>query len=127
MSLREATLDAVFTSALGGTLVYTTPSRSTLTQVNFMSYARRVDSNQVEVVEYLRKRGYSVVTGMNDIMVGRNGVSLWVELKSKDGTLTPAQKELVENYQGAYLVAYNPQEIENWFQFGQNTHPALSA
>ena len=107
-------------------LASTTLLKFTPTQVTSMRYAQRVDSNQVEVVEYLRKRGYSVVTGMNDLMVGRNGVSLWVELKSKDGTLTPAQKELVENYQGAYLVAYNPQEIENWFQYEQSTVPESS-
>lgn len=86
-----------------------------------MTYARRVDTNQVEVVEYLRKSGYSVVTGMNDLMVGRRGVTLWVELKSKHGRLTPAQQELLANYRGAYLVAHTPEEIENWFELiGRN-------
>ncbi len=84
-----------------------------------MSYARRVDRNQVEVVEYLRIKGYSVVTGMDDLMIGRFGITLWVELKSKDGKLTPGQQDLLANYKGAYLVAHNPEEIENWFQLGR--------
>ncbi len=88
-----------------------------------MQYARRIDTNQVEIVETLRKLGFSVVVNHDDILVGRDGVTLWVEIKSKDGRVTKSQEQLLDQYQGAYIVARNFQEITNWFMYGQTTVP----
>lgn len=60
--------------------------------------AAKVDDNQREIVDALRKRGCFVQSlapvgnGCSDLLVGRNG--RWVLLEVKDGSKTPSQRQL---------------------------------
>lgn len=62
-----------------------------------MSYAKRVDANQTELVRWLRSQGASVHPmsrmgeGFPDLLVGFMGVNILIEVKTEDGSLTPAQ------------------------------------
>ena len=79
--------------------------------------AARVDSNQASIVATLRLAGYSVACGHDDILVGLNGITLWVELKAsekKKTQLKPSQVALLKDWQGAYIVAASSGEIEAW-------------
>jgi hypothetical protein len=78
--------------------------------------AARVDANQPEIVATLRKAGYSVAPGFDDILVGKNGVTLWVEIKAdgKKRQLKESQKALLRDWRGAYLVASSADEIMAW-------------
>jgi len=82
----------------------------------------RADTGQQEIVKSLRKMGYSVITGMDDLIVGAHGLSLWYELKrpdarsKKDGRILdsfikPSQKTLLETYKGHYRIVCSLQEI----------------
>jgi len=80
--------------------------------------AAKVDANQSALVKELRDAGYSVATGHDDILVGRNGATLWVEVKAsekKKRQLKPSQVALLKDWRGAYLVAASFDEIHNWF------------
>lgn len=61
----------------------------------------RVDANQKEVVERLRKCGFSVAIlsnigkGVPDLLVGANGINYLIELK--DGSKPPSQRRLTED------------------------------
>ena len=58
----------------------------------------RVDSNQEEVVAQLRQAGFSVQIlssvggGCPDLLVGRNGINVLIEVK--DGTKAPSARRL---------------------------------
>ena len=83
-----------------------------------MRRAARVDANQPALVKELRDAGYSVATGHDDILVGRNGITLWVEVKAsekKKAQLKPSQVALLRDWKGAYIVASTFWEIEAWF------------
>ncbi len=68
----------------------------------------RVDSNQAEIVKDLRKLGYSVIPGHDDILVGKNGRTYWFELKENSKSkLQPSQEELLEEYQGHYKIVWS--------------------
>lgn len=60
--------------------------------------AAKVDDNQREIVDALRKRGCFVQslapigTGCSDLLVGRNGK--WLLMEVKDGSKTPSQRQL---------------------------------
>lgn len=45
-------------------------------------YAAKSDANQKEIVKSLRKLGFSVETNHDDILVGANGVTYWIEIKN---------------------------------------------
>ena len=86
----------------------------------------KIDKNQPEIVENLRKAGFSVEVGYNDIIVGRENVTLWVEVKTEDcyskktGKLlenkkTPAQRELDQTFTGARIYAKSSDDIFGWF------------
>ena len=47
-------------------------------------YAAKCDTNQPQIVKDLRKLGFSVETGVNDILVGRCGKTYWFEIKTPD-------------------------------------------
>ncbi len=77
--------------------------------------AENVDINQPEIVDGLRKMGYSVVSGMDDIVVGHNGRTYWYEIKrpesrsKKTGDILdsykkPGQIELEKTFQGHYRI-----------------------
>jgi Holliday junction resolvase len=80
--------------------------------------AARVDANQKQIVDTLRAAGYSVATGHDDILVGRDGRTLWVEVKAsekKKTQLKPSQVKLLADWKGAYIVAASAEEIMGWF------------
>jgi hypothetical protein len=80
--------------------------------------AAKVDANQGEIVEELRKRGYSVELNHDDILVGHNGRTYWFEIKTgPKAVIKPSQKKLLAEYKGHYMIAWNAEviirEIEN--------------
>jgi Holliday junction resolvase len=84
---------------------------------------KRVDANQKQITKELRDLGFSVALthtigkGFPDIVVGKNGVTLLVELKAnKKAKLTPDEKAFLENWQGSFLVATSTLEIVKWFE-----------
>ena len=82
-----------------------------------MRRAARVDSNQAAIVATLREAGYSVACGHDDILVGKDGRTLWVELKAsekKKTQLKPSQVKLLADWKGAYMVAASAEEIMDW-------------
>jgi len=89
----------------------------------------RVDGNQKQVVQNLRKCGYSVLIlsnvgkGCPDLLVGHNGLNLLVELKDPDQppskrVLTTDEVKFFETWRGKAIVAENLEdiikEIELW-------------
>lgn len=80
--------------------------------------AARVDANQNDIADALERAGYTVAKGHDDLLVGKGGVTLWVEIKSserkKKTGLTDSQKRLLANWGGAYIVASSAEEIMNW-------------
>ena len=84
--------------------------------------ADKIDSNQPEIVKDLRKMGYSVVTDMDDLIVGVSGLTLWYELKrpearSKrtgkilDSFIKEGQKTLLRTFKGHYRIVCSLQDI----------------
>ena len=84
--------------------------------------ADRTDNGQQEIVKALRKMGYSVVTNMDDLLIGCNGINYWIELKRHEARskrtgeiltsfIKPSQKELLQNYKGQYAICTSLDEI----------------
>lgn len=84
--------------------------------------AARVDLNQPAIVKTLRKLGYSVVLGHDDILVGHNGKTYWYEIKEpgavsiKTGKvlqseLKESQKRLLQSFKGHYRIVWNVDQI----------------
>jgi len=84
--------------------------------------AAKIDKNQPLIVEALRKiPGITVETGKDDILVGRNGVTYWFEIKSdcatnKAGTVRESakkdsQKKLEATWTGHYAIVSSLDEI----------------
>lgn len=83
----------------------------------------RADEGQAEIVNKLREKGYSVETNMNDILIGVDGLNIWIELKNplttlrKDGRVKPeifkkSQIELLRSWKGQYNVAWTLEGCE---------------
>jgi hypothetical protein len=78
--------------------------------------AYRVDKNQKDIVNWLRKHGYSVQhlhsvgAGCPDILVGAEGVNILIEIKDSDGKLTPDQVVWHATWRGQVQVARTPEE-----------------
>jgi len=66
----------------------------------------RVDNNQAEIVEALRRAGASVLHlhtighGSPDILVGKYGINLLVEIKTADGDLTDDERKFFDTWRG---------------------------
>ena len=86
--------------------------------------AARVDDNQPQIVSELRKLGFSVETGYDDLIVGAYGKTYWIEIKDpakalkKDGSfksnaLKDSQKKLSKDFKGNYFIACSTEEILN--------------
>lgn len=82
-----------------------------------MRLRARVDNNHKQIVEALRKCGFSVVSlhqvgkGVPDLLVGKGGSTWIVELKSKGGKLGDDQKKFIEEWRGSpVVVAYTFEE-----------------
>ena len=84
--------------------------------------AARIDDNQPEIVRKLRELGYSVETGHDDLLIGHNGKTYWIELKdpkktlNKDGTykagaIKPSQVILNDEWQGHYEIVHSIEQI----------------
>jgi Holliday junction resolvase len=71
---------------------------------------KKTDNNQSQIVDVLRKCGASVFSlhavgkGMADLLVGINGITYLVEIKSRDGVFTPAQKVFYSEWRGSPVV-----------------------
>lgn len=84
--------------------------------------AAKIDQNQPEIVKALRKMGYTVQTGMDDILVGAKGRTFWFEIKDPDktvkqngeykaGAIKDSQIKLLAEWQGHYAVVHSLEEI----------------
>lgn len=77
----------------------------------------KADKNQSDIVRALRKCGYSVQhlhgvgQGCPDLIVANTQRNLLVELKSKGGRTTPAQKKWFQDWPGPALIAYSAEEV----------------
>lgn len=78
---------------------------------------RRVDRNQVEIVEKLREFGCSVQhlhvigKGCPDLLVGYDGKNYLIELKAHGGKLTTKENEWCDRWCGQVAIAYSSEEI----------------
>ena len=85
-------------------------------------YSARTDSNEASIVKDLRKMGYSVQTGVDDILIGANGLNYWIEIKDpkhvskKTGKINESakkesQKRLEREWKGNYHIVSSLEEI----------------
>lgn len=72
-----------------------------------MGYKRhRSDTNQNDIVDYLRSTGRSVVVlsqvgaGCPDLLVGNHGHNILMEVKTKTGKLSETQIEFMNGWRG---------------------------
>jgi hypothetical protein len=71
-----------------------------------MRRAAKVDANQSEIVEALRKVGVSVQSlasigrGCPDLVAAKGAQAWLIEVKGPNGTLTPDQQEWIANWRG---------------------------
>jgi Holliday junction resolvase len=79
-----------------------------------MTYAKRVDSNQKEIVKAFKDLGCSVFDtsrvgqGFPDLLVGRNKKTVLVEIKSSEkAAFTTAQELFMMNWRGSTVVRIN--------------------
>tara|TARA_Y100000590_G_scaffold35002_1_gene38070 strand:- start:1924 stop:2223 length:300 start_codon:yes stop_codon:yes gene_type:complete len=83
-----------------------------------MSYAKKVDANQSQLVKELREAMPEASVenlsghgqGMTDILVGWKGFTIPMEIKGEKGRLTQAQKDFFARYQGHAVVVRNSTE-----------------
>ncbi len=70
-------------------------------------WAHKRDDNEKEIRQALEAIGWQVIllsqTGMPDAIANHDGVTIFLEIKSKRGQLTPAQSDLILAWQGAPL------------------------
>lgn len=75
-------------------------------------YRSRVDGNQKEIAEFLRKAGFSVFHahavghGFPDLVIGRNGVTWLAECKVSKGKFTDSQKRFYAQWRGAPVLVF---------------------
>ena len=85
-------------------------------------YSARTDDNQKDIVEALRKMGFSVYVDVDDIFVGDNGFNYWYEIKDpkhvskKTGLINesakkPSQIRLEREWKGHYKIVSSLGEI----------------
>jgi Holliday junction resolvase len=79
-----------------------------------MTYAKRVDSNHAEIVKKFRELGASVFDssgigrGFPDILVGFNGNTALVEIKSGEKKkFTDAQLKFIAEWKGSVVARIN--------------------
>jgi Holliday junction resolvase len=75
-----------------------------------MSYLKRVDKNQSEIVDVARKLGYyvhhthEVGKGFPDLVAGKKGINFLMEIKNGNSSLTLQQKEFHKNFLGTVTI-----------------------
>lgn len=85
-------------------------------------YSARTDDNQKDIVEALRKMGFSVYVDVDDIFVGHKGFNFWYEIKDpkhvskKTGLINESakkedQKKLEKEWKGHYKIVSSLDEI----------------
>lgn len=102
-----------------------------------MRYRGRVDDNQTDIVQTFKGAGYSVAitsnlgNGFPDIVVGKYGINLLVEIK--DGAKSPSKRKLTEdelrfhqNWRGLVFVVESPEDVEEIDQWLKDTFPNLT-
>ena len=98
-----------------------------------MSYAKKVDKNQGDVVKALRKMGADVFLlhmvggGIPDLMVAYAGQTILIEVKDgPDKKLTPQQLELFANWKGGHLARVNcvqeAEELLKWLETDEDSY-----
>ena len=86
-----------------------------------MTYIRKVDANQKQIVMELRARFYSVRQthiigkGFPDIVIGKNGHNLFVEIKVPGERLTPDEREFFDTWNGTAIIGTSAEEIHPTF------------
>lgn len=85
-----------------------------------MRYANRIDANQNNIVDTLRKCGATVRIvsqgdGIPDLLVGYRGYTILMEVKDGDKVpsarkLTPAEQKFFDEWTGGMLVIVNSAE-----------------
>lgn len=84
---------------------------------------KKVDSNQKEIVNYLCKRGCSILylhtlgRGAPDLCVGYKGFNILVEVKSEKGDLNKLQQEWVDLWNGDYWVFRSVEDVEDMLKW----------
>lgn len=79
-------------------------------------WAAKVDRNQAAIVEALRGVGASVLIlarvgqGCADLSVGWRGRNYFLEVKTDDGKLTPAEQEFMDSWRGQYAIVRTADE-----------------
>ena len=88
-------------------------------------YSARTDDNEKDIVKDLRKLGYQVETGHDDILVAANNKTYWYEVKNpdevdKDGLpyakkskTAKKQKKILDEFKGHYKIVSSLDEILN--------------
>ena len=102
-----------------------------------MRYKGRVDDNQTNIVQKFKGAGYSVAitsnlgNGFPDIVVGKCGINLLIEIK--DGDKPPSRRKLTEDelrwhtaWRGTVLIVENEQDVEEIDQWLKDTFPNLN-
>ena len=71
-----------------------------------MSFPKKVDNNQLEIVKTFRSMGATVLNlsgvgkGCPDLLIGYKNISVLVEVKSKTGKFTEPQLKFMEQWKG---------------------------
>jgi hypothetical protein len=98
-----------------------------------MTYAKKVDKNQGDVVKALRNMGADVFLlhmvggGIPDIMVAFAGHTILMEIKDgEDKKLTPQQLTLFANWKGGHLARVNSVqeaiELLKWIEDNEDSY-----
>ena len=74
--------------------------------------AARTNANQSDIVDDLRRMGYSVEVGHDDILVGRWGKTYWFEIKTgPKAKIKDSQEKLLEEFKGHYSIVWTTEMI----------------
>lgn len=79
--------------------------------------AAKVDVNQSEIVEAFRRFGFTVQClhtvgkGVPDLLVGKYGINLLVEVKTEKGTLTKDQEQWHSKWRGEVHMVRNIDDV----------------
>ena len=86
-----------------------------------MTYRRKADNNQKEIVRGLRALGYSVRhihtvgRGLPDLAIGKHGITCLVEVKQPGEPLTLDEQEFFQAWNGLAVIGHSVEEIHEQF------------
>lgn len=93
-----------------------------------MKKRAKLDLNQKQIEKELKKLGYSVLSlasmgkGVPDLLIGKDGINLLVEIKNGKNKLTPDQIVFKESWLGNHFVCRTTQEILIAFIYTKSRH-----